>query len=113
MSGLAKGGSYLLEQIDTAKVFTPEDFDDEHRLVAESMTSFLDEKVFPKMNEIDEKKEGLMKELLVEAGEYGFLGSDIPEKYDGTDTDEICSTIIAEKVGAAGSFAIAHGGIRA
>lgn len=110
MSELAKGGSYLLEQIETEKVFTPEDFEDEHRLVAESMTSFLEENVFPRMDEIDEKKEGLMRELLVEAGEYGFLGSDIPEKYDGTETDEICSTIIAEKLGAAGSFAIAHGG---
>ncbi|SDO98530.1 acyl-CoA dehydrogenase family protein [Desulforhopalus singaporensis] len=110
MSELAKGGSFLLQHTDTTRVFTPEDFDDEHRLVAESMTSFLEENVFPRMDEIDAKKEGLMKELLVEAGEYGFLGSDIPEKYDGTDTDEVCSTIIAEKVGAAGSFAIAHGG---
>lgn len=110
MSILAKGGSYLLERTDNGKVFTPEDFDDEHRLVAESMNSFLEEKVFPRMDEIDAKKDGLMRELLVEAGEYGFLGSDIPEKYDGTETDEICSTIIAEKVGAAGSFAIAHGG---
>ena len=62
------------------------------------------------MEEIDAKKEGLMRELLVEAGKFGLLGADIPEQYDGTETDEICTTIIAEKVGATGSFAIAHGG---
>ncbi len=110
MSDLPKGGSYLMEATDYKSIFTPEDFDDEHRMVADSLVSFLDEKVFPVMEDIDDKKEGLMRQLLVEAGEYGFLGSDIPEKYDGTETDEICSTIIAEKLGATGSFAIAHGG---
>lgn len=110
MSDLAKGGSYLLGATNHKDIFTPEDFDDEHRMVADSLVSFLDENVFPVMDEIDAKKDGLMRELLVEAGKYGFLGSDIPEKYDGTETDEICSTIIAEKLGATGSFAIAHGG---
>lgn len=110
MSNLPKGGSYLLGTTEHKNIFTPEDFEDEHRMVADSMASFLDEKVFPVMDDIDAKKEGLMRELLVEAGKYGFLGSDIPEKYDGTETDEICSTIIAEKLGATGSFAIAHGG---
>lgn len=110
MSDLPKGGSYLMGATDQKNIFTPEDFDDEHRMVADSLVSFLDENVFPVMEELDAKKEGLMRELLVEAGKYGFLGSDIPEKYDGTETDEICSTIIAEKLGATGSFAIAHGG---
>lgn len=95
---------------DHKNIFTPEDFDDEHRMVADSLVSFLDENVFPVMDDIDAKKEGLMRELLVEAGTYGFLGSDIPEKYGGTETDEICSTIIAEKLGPTGAFAIAHGG---
>lgn len=110
MTELPKGGSFLLGTTDYKDIFTPEDFNDEHRMVAESMTAFLDENVFPVMEELDAKKEGLMRDLLVKAGEYGFLGSDIPEKYDGTETDEICSTLIAEKVGATGSFAIAHGG---
>lgn len=110
MSDLPKGGSYLMGATDHKNIFTPEDFDDEHRMVADSLVSFLDENVFPVMEEIDAKKEGLMRELLVEAGKYGFLGSDIPEKYDGTETDEICSTIIAEKLGPTGAFAIAHGG---
>ena len=110
MSDLPKGGSYLLGATNHQDIFTPEDFDDEHRLVADSLVSFLDENVFPVMDEIDAKKDGLMRELLVEAGKYGFLGSDIPEKFDGTETDEICSTVIAEKLGPTGSFAIAHGG---
>lgn len=110
MTNLPKGGAFLLGTTDYNDIFTPEDFNDEHRMVADSMTSFLDENVFAVMDDLEHKKEGLMRELLVKAGEYGFLGMDIPEKYDGTETDEICSTIIAEKVGATGSFAISHGG---
>ena len=110
MTQLPKGGSYLFGATTIQNIFTPEDFEDEHRMLAETVTNFLAEKVFPRMEEIDAKKEGLMRELLVEAGELGLLGADIPEKYDGTETDEICTTIIAEKVGATGSFAITHGG---
>jgi alkylation response protein AidB-like acyl-CoA dehydrogenase len=110
MSQSARGGSYLIEKTDPKNVFTPEDLDDEHRLIADTVAQFLDEKIFPRMDEIDAKKEGLMRELLVEAGELGLLGADIPEEYGGTETDEICSTIIAEKLGATGAFAIGHGG---
>lgn len=110
MKKTPKGGSFLFETTAPQNIFTPEDFDDEHKLIAETVTHFLAENVFSRMEEIDAKKEGLMRELLVEAGKLGLLGADIPERYDGTETDEICTTIIAEKVGATGSFAIAHGG---
>ena len=109
-ANLPKGGGYLFSTTSPGDIFTPEDFDDEHRLIADTVSRFLAERIFPRMEEIDAKKEGLMRELLVEAGELGLLGADIPEEYGGTETDEICSTIIAEKLGAAGSFAIAHGG---
>lgn len=107
---LPKGGSFLFDSVSPGDIFTPEDFNDEHKLIAETLTQFLTEHIFSQMEEIDAKKEGLMRELLVEAGKLGLLGADIPERYDGIETDEICTTIIAEKVGATGSFAIAHGG---
>ena len=107
---LPKGGSYLLGATSPQDVFTPEDFEEEHRMIASTVARFLADRVFPRMDDVDAKKDGLMRELLVEAGELGLLGADIPEQYDGTELDEICSTIIAEKLGAAGAFAIAHGG---
>jgi alkylation response protein AidB-like acyl-CoA dehydrogenase len=110
MSQLPKGGSFLIGRNDAKNIFTPEDFEDEHRMIAETMSRFLAEEIFPKMEDMDAKKDGLMREFLVKAGELGLLGADIPEDLGGTEVDEICSTIIAEKVGAAGSFAIAHGG---
>lgn len=110
MSQLPKGGSFLLGTTSAQEMFTPEDFEDEHRMIAETMSRFIEEEIFPNMEAMDNKQEGLMRALLVKAGELGLLGADIPEDLGGTEVDEICSTIIAEKVGAAGSFAIAHGG---
>lgn len=104
-----KGGSYLIESTAFENVFTPEDFSDEHRMVAETVSNFIRDKIFPVIEEIELKKKGLMRELLVEAGQLGLLGADIPEEYGGCDTDEISSLIIAEKVGATGSFAVGHG----
>jgi alkylation response protein AidB-like acyl-CoA dehydrogenase len=110
MTDLPKGGSFLMKAADPQSIFTPEDFSEEHRMIASTVARFLSEKVFPRMEEVDSKKEGLMRELLSEAGELGLLGADIPEQYYGTELDKICSTIIAEKVGSAGSFGVAHGG---
>ncbi|SHO44112.1 acyl-CoA dehydrogenase family protein [Desulfopila aestuarii] len=110
MTQLPKGGGYLLGSTDPKNIFTPEDFNDEHRMIAETLSRFLEERIFPRMEEMDAKQEGLMREFLVEAGELGLLGADIPEEYGGSEIDEIFSTIIAEKLGATGAFAIGHGG---
>lgn len=94
---------------DFKTIFSPEDFSDEHRLIADTVSRFVEDKIYPRIEEIEAKKEGVMGELLVEAGELGLLGADIPEEYGGISADEICSVIIAEKVGATGSFATAQG----
>ena len=110
MADKYKGGSFLLGETDPGSIFTLEDFADEHRMLATTVSRFIADKVFPVMEDLDAKKEGMMRGLLVEAGELGLLGADIPEEYGGFEMDEICSTIIAEAVGGAGSFGVAHGG---
>lgn len=109
MSQRIQGGSYLLSVTDPQNVFTPEDFNDEHRLLAETVANFIEERVLPRIEELDGGKDGLMRELLMEAGELGLLGADVPEEYGGIETDEICTIIIAEKVGPSGSFSTGHG----
>jgi len=110
MPNLPKGGIFLFESTKPEDVFTPEDFNDEHKMIAESMDHFMAEKIFPNLHELDETKDNkIMKKMIREAGELGFLGMDIPERFGGTEVDEICSTIIAEKLGPGGSFSLGHG----
>jgi alkylation response protein AidB-like acyl-CoA dehydrogenase len=110
MADKYKGGSFLLIDTDPGSIFTPENFADEHRMLAKTVSRFVADKVFPVMEELDAKKEGLMRGLMMEAAELGLLGADIPEEYGGFEMDEICSTIIAEEVGSVGSFGVTHGG---
>jgi alkylation response protein AidB-like acyl-CoA dehydrogenase len=110
MSNLPKGASFLFQATDPQSIFTCEDFTEEHRMIATTCQRFIEEKVFAQMEDLEHKKEGLMREVLVAAGELGLLGADVPEEYGGMALDEISSTIIAEKVGYAGAFGVAHGG---
>ena len=109
MAKMCQGGSFLWDAKAPESVFTPEDFSDEHRMIADTVSRFVSEKVLPEVEELDCQKEGLMRDLLVEAGQLGLLGANIAEEHGGFDMDEISSTIIAERTGSTGSFCAAHG----
>ncbi|WP_045576902.1 acyl-CoA dehydrogenase family protein [Desulfosporosinus sp. I2] len=110
MMNLPKGGSFLLSPTDPQDIFTPEDFTEEHRMIAKMVNDFVTDKVLANMEDLEAKKEGLIRELLEAAGELGLLGADIPEEYDGMELDKISSTLIAEGMGRSGSFAMTQGG---
>ncbi len=74
------------------------------------MTDFVVGEVQPVIEEIEEKKEGLVPSLLKKAGELGFLSADIPEKYGGQDLDKVTSLLIWEKMAqGGGSFMASFG----
>lgn len=109
-----KGGMFLLESVNPADVFTPEDFSDEHKMIADTCADFVNKDVLPVIDDLDHKKEGLLRSLLEKAGELGLLSADIEEKYDGADLGKIASIIITENMTTGGSFAtgmLAHTGI--
>ncbi len=62
------GGQFLFVDFPLEKVFTPEDFTVEHRLVGKS------------------------------AEELGFLFLDIPEEYGGVDMDMVSSALVTERI---------------
>ena len=102
---LIQGGSFLIESVSPEDVFTPEDFTEEHRMIAETAEQFIENEVVPRIDELEAKKEGVNEELLKKAAEIGLLGASIPEAYGGEGLDQISSTILAEKSGRYGSFA--------
>ena len=106
---LIQGGSFLIESVLPEDIFTPEDFTEEHRMIAETAEQFVENEVVPRIDELEAKKEGVNEELLKKAAEIGLLGASIPEVYGGEGLDQISSTILAEKSGRYGSFATTFG----
>ena len=110
MEQFVKGGAFLVESISPQEVFTPEDFNEEQRLIAKAVTEFVVGEIQPVADDIEEKKEGLLPSLLKKAGELGFLGADIPEEFGGQDLDKISSLLVWEKMAqGGGSFMASFG----
>ena len=109
-----QGGGFLIQSSTPENTFTPEDFNEEQHMIAAMCTEFLEKDVLTHLNEIDDKKEGLMQELLDKAGSLGLLGAAFPEAYGGLGEDFITSTLITEQLGGGHSFIVAmtaHNGI--
>ncbi len=106
---MQKGGMFLLENIEPNQVFTPEDFTDEHKMIAATVDDFVTNEVAPRIEELDQQPPGLMRSLMGKAGELGLLSADIPEEYEGDELGKIASALIAENVAGGGSFSVSHG----
>ncbi|RHW32133.1 acyl-CoA dehydrogenase [Neobacillus notoginsengisoli] len=104
-----KGGSFLIEDIPAARVFTPEDFTDEHKMIAKTTEEYIEKEVMPQIEHIENHEFDRSVKLLKQAGELGLLGADVPEEYGGLALDKVSSALIAEKMARAGGFSISHG----
>lgn len=105
-----KGGSWLVEETSPSRVFTPEDFSDEQKLMAQTAQEFMDQEVVPRVKDFEEKKVETNVELLRKMAPLGLLGIDVPEKFGGMEIDKVTGMILAEKLAREGSFAVSHGG---
>ena len=109
-----KGGGFIISESQPGSIFIPEEFNEEHRMMASMADDFLDTEVFPILDRIDSLEPGLMPSLLDKAGQLGLLGVSIPEEYGGFGKDFMTSMLLTEKAGAGHSFAVAmaaHTGI--
>src|SRR3990172_6847480 len=108
------GGSFLLEERAPEEIFTPEDFTEQHRLIADTADRFMRNEVLPNWERIEHHEPGLTPSLLRQAGELGLLSIEIPERYGGMELDEVSAMLVAEKMAQYASFAVtcsAHTGI--
>lgn len=109
-----KGGEFLIKSTDSNSVFIPEEFNEEHRMMAEMAHDFLVANVHPNLDRIDAMEPGLMSSIMDKAGELGLLGVSVPEAYNGFGKDFITSMLMTEVLGAGHSFSVAmsaHTGI--
>ncbi|MFS1517370.1 acyl-CoA dehydrogenase family protein [Bacillus sp. SCS-151] len=106
---LVKGGSFLVEDISSDAVFTPEDYTDEQIMIGKTTEDFVVNEVVPQLDHIENHEFDRSVKLLKQMGELGLLGADVPEEYGGLDLDKISSALITEKMSRSGGFSITFG----
>jgi alkylation response protein AidB-like acyl-CoA dehydrogenase len=109
-----KGGEFLVKETNAEDVFIPENWDEEQLMIAQTCQDFVEQKVVPILNRIDAQEEGLMVDLINQAGELGILSISLPEEYGGFGKDFTTAMLISEKTGPGASFSVAvmaHTGI--
>ena len=110
----AKGGSFLIETLQSNDVFTPEDFSEEQLQIAKTARDFVRNEILPVSQQIEAKDFVLTKGLLRKAGELGLMGVDVPAAYGGLEMDKVTSAVVAESISGQSSFSTtfsAHTGI--
>ena len=104
-----KGGEFLIADMTTAEVFTPEDFTDEHRMIGDTCREYIDNEVVPNLPALEKHEWSIAKDLLKKAGDLGLLGANISEEYGGMALDQTTGAIIAEMVGRGSGFGSTYG----
>src|SRR5215468_5133804 len=105
----AKGGSFLLESPAPQDVFTPADLSDDQKLIGQTAEDFVVNEVLPLAKDLENKKPGLMAQLVRRGAEVGLMGGGVPEEYGGAGLDKIATTVLTEKISLYGGFAVTHG----
>jgi alkylation response protein AidB-like acyl-CoA dehydrogenase len=106
---LIKGGAFLIEELAAEDIFTPEDFTEEHRMIADTTRQFVDNEVSPRIDELEKHDWKLARELVKKAAELGLIGANIPEEYGGLGLDQTSGALIGENIGRSASFATTLG----
>ena len=104
------GGSWLIEDRTPEETFTPEDFNEQHQLIAQTTEEFAQNEIVPNIEKIEHKEWAVTRELLRKASEIGIANVDVPEQYGGSDMDKVSSAIIADRIAKSGSFSVSFGG---
>jgi alkylation response protein AidB-like acyl-CoA dehydrogenase len=104
-----QGGAFLIEDLTPDEIFTPEDFTEEHRMIAETTRQFVDNEVVPRIGELEKHDWKLARELVQKAADLGLIGANIPEEYGGLGLDQTSSALVGENIGRSASFATTLG----
>ena len=102
---LLKGGAFLTNECDVEETFTPEDFTEEHRMIAETTRRFVDNEVTPRISQLEQHDWRLARDLVRQAADLGLISANIPAAYGGLGLNYISGALIAENLGRCASFA--------
>jgi len=105
-----KGGEFLLKEIKSEEIFISEEFNEEQKMMKEAVIEFIDREVWPLKERFENRDFALTEEVMRKAGEMGFLGVSIPEKYGGIGMGFVSTMLVTDYISAAtGSLGTAFG----
>jgi alkylation response protein AidB-like acyl-CoA dehydrogenase len=104
-----RGCEWLVQPQLAASVFTPERATDEHRLIGQTVTTFLNKEVLPVLDRLERKDWALARRLLQRCGELGLLGVDVADSDGGTRVDTALSMVVSERMSPSASFGATFG----
>jgi alkylation response protein AidB-like acyl-CoA dehydrogenase len=106
---VVQGGEFLIADRTPDEVFTPEDFTEEHHMIAETTRQFIDNEVIPHIDELEKHDWKLARELVSKAADLGLISANIPEEYGGLGLDQTSGALVGENIGRCASFATTLG----
>ena len=110
MKNTLKGGELIIKESNCTDIFITEEFTEEQIMMKEAVTEFIDREVWPLKDRFEKKDYALTKALMKKAGELGFLGISVPEKYNGMGMGFVSTLLVCDYIsGATGSLSTAYG----
>lgn len=107
---LTRGGAFILQETKAQDIFTPEEFNEEQRMMRDAIQEFVDREVWPARERFNKKDYDYTFELMRKIGEMGFLGVSVPEAYGGMGMGFVSTMLVCEYMsGASGSLSTAFG----
>ncbi|OLN29707.1 acyl-CoA dehydrogenase family protein [Desulfosporosinus metallidurans] len=103
-----RGGGFLLAEVSPDQVFVREEINEDHLQLKRMAHNFMVKEVAPKIEEMEEQQEGVVREAMRQAGELGLLGLEVPEEFGGLSMDKASTVVVGEEVPRGGSFAVAY-----
>src|SRR6267142_1775966 len=106
---VVQGGAFMISDRTTQEIFTPEDFTEEHRMIAETTRQLIEGQVIPHIDELEKHNWKLARELVKKAADLGLIGANIPKEYGGLGLDQTSGALVGENIGRCASFATTLG----
>jgi alkylation response protein AidB-like acyl-CoA dehydrogenase len=104
-----KGAEFLIRESEYSEIYTPEEYTEEQRMIAQTCLDFIRQEIDPDKEAIESMQEGLMQTKMEKAGELGMLGMSVPEDLGGMGVDFPTSLLATEYLGRGNSFSVAYG----
>ncbi len=96
---MKKGGAFLTTPFGVDEIFTRERWSDDQKEFFEAIQTYAKEEVAPRSEDIEKLNEHLTREVMVNMGEMGVLGLDVPEQYGGMGLDKTAAALALEAMG--------------